>query len=417
MRSEICAKLIEFSQPKVLLPPWDRFCEESPYFCCPSDSEPLITSWLELADADVLIERGIVRDMDPLQLPTELCDPAGSFVLLEGGPAYWHILTATGLLGRDMSTLELAFNRARHRRPDPPAIYIVQSLDDLVALHALGLEACLADRLLSCTGDLLSCLAPREALEETFAIDPERELAELSTKSGSNPNPNIPWPWDQDTLRRMMEFKPKLVLVAWSPSRMCRRRPGTFIELAKWLFDCGRFGDRDLSRIVVWRPRPLSVERITYHLEAGDITAARSAVDESVEECGMSVQGFVSRLAAKAPANYVEAFSIARKFLNQTTARADSDESRRAFANLARLHERDIVEPLAKAALETSDPLRRSRLIAMSTLCRQLHRQAMRLERKLASKNSVWNDAVEQDLDRCLSLTRTFFQVSRGDQR
>lgn len=393
MNHEWLDRLIGFCSPKSLPAPWDRYCDRVPFFRCPDKPEMVLDNLLELTDAESLIKEGIIRDEGGLVLAPELSDPADAFVVTTGRRNRCYILTQSGLLGGKITTLSVSEGRVRRHCLQPRSIFVTSCLDDLVALRSLNFEACLPDGLLHCDDRQLTWFAPIDRLRQRLAIGPERLLSAKIEEGRLS----LRLPIKQDILNEMTQYNfPNLILVDWYPAMMSRQRPMQLGKLISWMFDGFRFRDRDVSRIVVWKPSQLELKRIRFCLEADDFSAVREAINDSVEDSGLTVQAFMSRKKTKQPANFIEAWTATRPMLSGGPEEVSQIEVDRAIAVLDQLHDRDIVQPLMNTASETPDPIRRIQLMAMSDLVRLAHKNSLALEKKLAGAKTQWDSGIDK---------------------
>lgn len=315
--------------------------------------EPAADGSLRIADAIV----GEDRILIPLRSPC--CT------------GWTDILTSVGCLSRKrlplLALLEDDQTRMFLERCEG-CLYVAFDLADVAWLRALDLPASPAAGLTRLEARQVTSLQQALCADGPAedAHQPQHGLAGLASelRRESRPPPGRP--------RR-------LVLVAWSPSRLSRDEPSELTVTVDFLDKLVRYAGFDGCDVDVWRPSDDEFERVAFLLRLGDPERVRQAVLDSTRDSARPLPEYAETLVETAaePTDYLTArrrmLEAIRADRTTGTGRRQYERARRSYLDALDDH----FAPVFEAALTSPDPEHGMAALEQGELRRLFHPACM----------------------------------------
>ncbi len=352
--------------PFTLSGAWGRFTCLNGFFRLRQDPSQLFDGLRESFSAEHLLGSGVVVTSDNgtlalhpklairdsiLFAPREAPDHRPFDIWADGTSLgrLWPALTvfrdyrAAALLARRNSRLLVAFSMA-----------------DVAILLSLGIPATLPDGLDRFFGRQLDLYCRRFGIQRHVA-DQALEEWFLDLSAAANEGP---------------QSGPSLTLVGWSIAGLELARPP---ELAAIQDHFARIDHQMGIRFVeeqIWTATNDDIERLRFALAHGDYFDLVRVFADSVDDRSTELVP----IASATPVTHPAPQSYAEARLNWETSQkqsASSEQRKQAWDHLHDFHERDVITPLWRMAMEATDALDRARILAVIDLSRLAHSQAL----------------------------------------
>lgn len=211
---------------------------------------------------------------------------------------------------------------------------------------------------------------------------------------------------------------PEIILVGWSPALLDRNTPAELSAVCDHLKALSSHLKIGLGSVSVWTPTIEECRRIEFCLKNGSLGHLQEAVRVSLEETSVLIPGS----AETRPPDRQVSVTLLKSHRPGVDGK---DREAKLWRDVEVAIDRDIIEPLRRAAMASTDPMRRNQgLMAAETsrlLQLQLVRQDVLFARSVRDSGldhcgSIPADAVEQ-MKSLLAQIRNLLPNSFGSGR
>ena len=304
---------------------------------------------------------------------------------------------------------------------------LVFSMEDMMAFRAVGIPAALAKGLEQITRkslkDLCSSLgleSPDSSVHVSGGLNaapaaatmplPENPVEEEQVPSPSNLSGSMAGT-DSPTATR-----PRLFLVAWSPSHRSLNRPGDLDEVLHNLISAGRCLEIDLDDAFVWRPSETDLQRIVFCLTKGNRRHVRKAIEASLRSNAKLINQ--AQVNVEEPSTLPETRARLREALLRPGGKPG--ERRRWLRRHQQAIDDIFVTPFLEQAIAEPDPQKRSQLAGLAGINQVVYPAVevylAKREKELARRglNADGQGTDVRDLMKMFDILFKFIQASEG---
>jgi len=298
----------------------------------------------------------------------------------QGDP--FDLLTSDGAVsGRISACAFLDDHRVQKGIQKTGLLCLAFSIEDVMALRAVGLPAALANGLEQFTRESLkefcSCLALESPADVSvhgskqhvaLPVTSAAPLKACSVQGDKAKLPSDPTA-DKASADNLSPPRPRLFLVDWLPSQLTLCHPEGLDGVAGSLINVGKCLDVNLDDVFVWRPTTADVRRITYCLANGERKDVRKAILASLRRSSQLLG--LTQGETDEPVSLLEARARLREALLRPGGK--SGERRRRLRQHQEAIDNALVRPLLEQAAAEFDPMRSSQLAALAGINQMLH--------------------------------------------
>jgi hypothetical protein len=339
-------RLMSYCPAYILTGPWQDLEVPADIRRLPDDPVAVISALQQEFSAAELQEAGVAvlgEDMDIHPNPA-LCVEGGMLVALrktaEGNP-FEVIAGQTILSGRTIpvcASLQDGRVRKMIKATKENVLFVAMTPADLAVLMSLGLPATLTTGLATLSHNSL------EQFKKAIGINPPKPVY-----------PGGPAYYEDEIGK---ERPINLLLVRCRLATLALEPPTVFADIASHLGDVEKYLDVPLDQVCVWRPPQETLKGFGFCMEHAGAKKAKAAILASVEQhAGQLIVQREQNNSSKSLAEAIETIEQLR-----SKPRRDPEDERRAWADVARILERESITPLRKAAKQSIDPIERGYL-------------------------------------------------------
>jgi hypothetical protein len=364
---EIHWRLLMASTPYPLPGAWAGLAGDSGVRMAPPD----LAAWLEGLAADFpavdLVAAGVAQSDANHVLTPSAALQAGTplvFQCFRDGEVPLAVLTSSGMLSGNDLPIEAAFADAvtciALRRVEK--LFVAFSLEDVAVLRALELPATTAFGLERLTPSTLDALCKKCGWTRGLKKFPEIAFTPTQSQATSSS------PEEFETEDVPSPSSLPIVLVGWSPAALQLAEPAGMKPVIDELCRLKEHLDLEDMDIAVWSPTAAFLERLSFRLQFGAVTA-EEMLQSLYISCFNALFFFGEPLPAPAPpGDLVTATEEYRKAVRKARGASTEQVQRAQDAFHKRLE--DLLEPLQRGS---DGPLDRNLKATLVAVSRSLH--------------------------------------------
>ena len=342
--------------PYTLPGPWGRFECLTGFFQLRQDPSLLLASLRATFSGELLEQSGanVRNDKGELELHRSLAQSdtilfalqekvdSRPFDLWAGGTSIGRLLPALAVFRDYRASPLLAQPYSR--------LFAVSSMPDMAVLMSIGMPAAISEGLDRFSGSQIDSYCQRFGIERRVS---EEILGACCADSSTEVSEQLKCP--------------SLTLVAWSIARLELDQPPQLLEIQEHFVRLSDEMGIQFDFEDIWIPTGADVDRLKFVLENGDFFDISKAVFASLddESTFLVPLACAAQAARPTPQSYPEALQTWELLLRQS---ASSERLKQAWDQLLALHERDVIAPLMRGAIEAADPRERVRILTLMSL-------------------------------------------------
>lgn len=379
---QIFSQLIGQCQPVRFEGPWARLRVSKRNLATLGHAEGVLAHLQQNWDEKDLIDSGILRRTDGRVAIARRLACEGPLLALRAAKDQrpFEVVSARGNLSYRGLPLLCALDdfRTKERlQASQGYLFLTTDIWDAAVLRALGLPAITATGLAKASIQEIDDLARRFG----WNVDGSADETQQNTPTGG-------------PLR--------LIVVAWCVSTWDTSEPNGLPDLAELLVQFEQNMGFDLQDVGIWTPIERDLERAQFFLERNEFNRARDAFIASAQDCCRSVAGFQN--ATGESTEFVGALERLREISEGQLASHSPEAALRLYRSAV---DRELVEPLVRRALATTDPYRRNLTVMAADISRMFFE---RMPETLAASDHI-SAASERRLRQLLELSGRFVAI------
>jgi len=341
----------------------------------------------EFGDA-VLEEAGVVGRQchGATYLRPSLTNNEGALIALRERPQEnpFDILTACGCLSGSTPAALTALRDSRTlaQLEETEVLYTTFRISEVVLLRALGLPATLAVGIHKAGPHQLRVLDEKFGEQNPFASAGDRALLMAADPGTPRKHPAVYYAAAQgEPVTPGYSLNPTLALLAWSPWLVTDHIPPMVGRTTRFLVSARQHLGLHFPGIWVWRPSPEELANLKFRMKFRDRRLIKELIEESTNALDDFGRFSDSRNLEGVGTTQAIDFISAQADLLITLAEGRSQGRMSNRVQAARrtydaLVESELIAPLQAWALESQDPVIRALGVAVSDVCRHLHRMS-----------------------------------------
>ena len=260
------------------------------------------------------------------------------------------------------------------------ALLVVFSMEDLAVLRLAGIPATIATGLEYLASKQLDEFCKSYGLRKSMnpaapcpaVVAPDETEAESMSPTGVSLDQEAVTP-SPSSIAGDADSPPcqpvRLVFVNWTPSTLEGESPQAVEHLRSRFRQLERYVGLPLDDMFLWTPTKGDIERVEFCLAKATCEDVQAALLESMDERRVEITSTEETFAR--PKDLIEAIGRLREVLLRRTG--NRKLKRHVWAEYAVMLESELITPLIQQALETMDPIQRSRLFAIAGMNRIIH--------------------------------------------
>ncbi|WP_437191592.1 hypothetical protein [Planctomicrobium sp. SH527] len=419
-------------------------------YACPANPGAVARALSERFSAEDLVESGVftVEEREVASLAPTLIG-AGSFIVLRdarSGTPY-ELLTRTGCLGVGALPLfEILHDGCTQRllKSGTGDLVVAFDLEAVIMLRACGLPATLAIGLEAMPLDDVSRFCQSFGLE-CSGIDQEEEWRdENGNQSEDHPGDRIRHrmrnPEDKANADLMNgtspsvdfheeissgQMEPQLVLLGWMPLELADSVPLSLKAVVDRLHDLQRFLGVDLYGIRFWEMDGEPLERLRFIAANQNPQIFKKALQDAVVDVANNIAHFGKEKPVRMgpPNDFVSALIRLREYSASQGGMPFVDPSQRnkAWGDVVRFLDQQVINPLRESALADDDPLKRNLLLLLAELSGSFHLRSIsyceQLSDRMMNRDNVRSDEVsERNINNLMAIADRMIGAAKAVQ-
>ena len=365
--------------------PWSRLQANVDLWKSPSDAMEVMDSLVDnYSEEDLLASRLAIKGKQGwLVLNPILTGPLNLIVPLRPQPNEPPIdlLVQDGTLSRRLPVCAaLQDGSLRNAIEKTGALLVVFSMEDLAVLRLAGIPATTATGLTNLASKRLDEFCKSYGLRESLspaapgpaAVATDEAEVESVSPTGTSADQEAVSP-SPSAIAGDAYSPPcqpvRLVFVNWTPSTLECESPQAVDHLRSRFRQLERYLGLPLDDMFLWTPTKGNIERVTFCLAKATCEDVQAGFLESMDERRVEITSTEEIFAR--PKDLIEAIGRLREVLLHRTG--NRKLKRHVLAEYAAMLETELITPLIQQALETMDPIQRSRLLAIANMNRIVH--------------------------------------------
>lgn len=346
------------------------------------DAEHALTHLQQNWDERDLIDSGLLRRTDGRAAIAKRLACEGPLLALRAAKDQrpFEVVGARGNLSYRGIPLLCAlddFQTKKQLQASRGNLFLTSEIWDAAVLRALGLPAITATGLAAATIPNIEDLALRFGWKENGSADENEQ--------------NTP-----------TEGPLRLIVVGWRVSTLDSTEPGGLPDLAALLVQFERHMQLDLQDVGIWRPIETDLERARFLLERNEFNMVRDGFIASAADCCRSLTSFLK--ATGDSTEFVDALQRLREISEGRITSHSPEAARRLYGSAV---DRELIEPLIRRALSTTDPYRRN----LTAMAADISRMFFELMPETLAAHDHISGASQQRLRQQLELSGRFVAI------